>query len=205
MNGAVAAALLLALLPVAASAEGDADALADGAAIRAEDARRLDQIDMAYGAALRQALGGGSAADVAVLIRALAGQPRAMAPEALAGEWSCRVIKAGGIAPLLVYDAFRCRIDASDGEVRFAKLGGSQRVAGSIHQDGDRQVLLGVGHIAGDTPPPYAALPAQIDTAAVPQIIAAPGIVEMIGNDAGRILFPYPMAESLMDVLVLNR
>ena len=66
-------------------------------------------------------------------------------------------------------------------------------------------VLLGVGYVAGHTPPNYADLPAEIDPAATPQITAAPGVIEMTGPDHGRILFPYPMLESVMDVLVLSR
>ena len=66
-------------------------------------------------------------------------------------------------------------------------------------------MLLGVGYIAGDTPPAYADLPSTIDTSATPQITAAPGVIEMTAPDRGRILFPWPMLESLMDVLVLSR
>ena len=45
----------------------------------------------------------------------------------------------------------------------------------------------------------------MIDPAASPQVTAAPGVVEMTGPDRGRILFPYPMLESTLDVLVLSR
>lgn len=200
MIRAALAALLLALPGTA-----QADALADGMSVRAGDRERLDSLDAAYGAALRQALANGDATDIETLVRALEGQPRPVAAEALAGDWSCRTIKAGGITPLVVYDAFRCRISVEGDEVRFEKLTGSQRVAGGIHRDGDRLVLLGVGYIAGDTPPDYVDLPDRIDTSASPQITAAPGVVEMTGPDAGRILFPYPMLESVMDVLVLGR
>lgn len=194
-------ALLLAL-PATGLAAGT---LADGTAIRADDHRRLDQLDAAFGAALRQALAGGRDEDVQRLIDALRGQPQPVEAAALAGDWSCRTIKAGGITPLVVYDVFRCRVTAEGGKVRFEKLTGSQRVAGGIHRDGDRLVLLGVGYIAGDTPPAYADLPADIDTSATPQITAAPGVIEMTGSDRGRILFPYPMLESVMDVLVISR
>lgn len=193
----------LAALLLAGPAAGQT--LQDGTAVRADDRRRLDQIDAAYGAALRQALAGGEAGDVATLIEALRGQPQPVAPELLAGDWTCRTIKAGGISPLVVYDAFRCRVTVEGGEVRFDKLGGSQRVRGRLHREGESLVLLGVGYIAGDTPPAYADLPAQLDSSASPQITAAPGLVEMTGPDSGRILFPFPMLESVMDVLVLSR
>ena len=179
--------------------------LADGTPIRSEDRHRLDQLDAAYGAAMRQALAGGAAADVGKLVHALRGAAQSVSPEALAGDWSCRVIKAGGVTPLVVYDAFRCRITVTDGGVRFDKLGGSQRVRGAIYQDDKQLVLLGVGYIAGDTPPAYGDLPPEIDTATTPQITAAPGVIEMTSADAGRIIFPYPMLESVMDVLVLSR
>lgn len=193
------AALLLLAWPAAAGT------LQDGTPVRADDLRRLDQIDAAAGAALRQALAGGEAGDVATLVQAVRGQPQSVPPEALAGDWTCRTIKAGGISPLVVYDPFRCRVTVQGGEVGFEKLTGSQRVRGRIHRQDDGLVLLGVGYIAGDTPPDYGALPAEIDPAATPQITAAPGVVEMTGPDRGRILFPYPMLESVMDVLVLSR
>lgn len=199
MIRAALAALLL------STTVAQADMLPDGTPMRAGDRDRLDRLDAAYGAALRQALAGGAPEDVATLVRALGGQPQPVAAEALLGDWTCRTIKAGGIAPLVVYDAFRCRVTGDGGALRFEKLSGSQRVAGSIHRAGDGLVLLGVGYIAGDTPPAYADLPAEIDTSATPQITAAPGVIEMTGPAAGRILFPYPMLESVMDVLVLSR
>lgn len=200
----IRAAILALLLSLPAAGQA-AETLADGTPIRVDDRQRLDRIDAAAGAALRQALAQGEGADVETLIGALRGQPQQIAPEALAGDWSCRTIKAGGLTPLVVYDSFRCRVTVDGAAVRFQKLSGSQRVAGGIHRDREGLVLLGVGYIAGDTPPAYDALPAQIDTAATPQVTAAPGIIEMTGPDRGRILFPYPMLESVMDVLVLSR
>ena len=196
---ALAAALSLTALTAAA------DTLADGTTIRADDAGRLAMLDESYGSALRQALEGGAPADVAVLTRALSGAPRDVAPEAMAGDWSCRVIKVGKINPVTAYDPFRCRVTVAGGAATFEKLSGSQRVRGTIHRDADRLVLLGVGYIAGDPAPDYASLPESLDPSATPQVTSNPGIVQMTGADSGRILFPYPTLESTMDVLVLSR
>lgn len=198
----LALVLLLAAMPGLPAA---AQSLADGTAIRPDDARRLERLDEAYGRALREALEGGERDDVAVLVAALSGRPRESAPEALAGDWSCRVVKVGGITPLTVYDPFRCQVSVAGGRVLLDKVTGSQRLRGTIHRDGERLVLLGAGYIAGDPAPDYAALPEVIDPAASPQVTAAPGIVEMTGPNRGRILFPYPMLESTLDVLVLSR
>jgi len=191
----LAGALLLALaLPVAAEAP-----------LRPGDRARIEGLDTAAGAALRQALSQGAPQDVAILVEALSGEPRETAPEALLGDWTCRTIKAGGVTPLVVYSPFRCRAQAAGDGVNFEKLTGSQRIRGAIVAEEGQLLLLGVGFVAGDTPPDYGALPAEVDPSAMPQRVPAPGVVEMTGEGGGRILFPQPMLESVLDILVLTR
>lgn len=196
MRGVLGKGLLIAAL-LAAPATADT--------LRPDDAARLDRLDSAVGSGLRQALAGGEPGDFPALTTALRGTPQPAQPEALLGDWSCRTIKLGGPAPLVAYSPFRCRVTQVEGGVLLEKLTGSQRVRGRITADGDRLVLAGVAYIAGDTPPEYGALPATVDPQATPQILPAPGLVEVTGKDRARILFPFPMVESTLDILELTR
>ncbi|MDO5605451.1 MAG: DUF4893 domain-containing protein [Paracoccus sp. (in: a-proteobacteria)] len=205
-----AAILVIALMapPLAAQdaalpADAPSPALADGTPVRAEDMSRLDRLNASAGQALREAFAGGSADDLATLRGALAGQamPPDQAMGVLAGSWECQVVKLGRGNPVIVYQPFRCEA----GTEEFRKVSGSQLIRGSVHRDGGRLVLLGVGYIAGDTPPDYAGLAVDLDPAATPQITTNPGVIEMTGPDSGRILFPWPTLESHMDILILRR
>lgn len=192
-------AVVLCLVPAA----GQSQQLADGTALRADDARRLAEYHMAAGEALLDAFSGGDPADLAILADVLHGDPLPpdQAGAVMPGDWSCRTIKMGRLLPITVYQPFRCRI-ASDGSLE--KLTGSQRTKGQIHQDGDRLVYLGTGFIAGDTPPAYADLPPSSD-ASDPQRMAEVGVVEMIDENRGRVMFPDPYLESRFNILTLSR
>ncbi|WP_182912813.1 DUF4893 domain-containing protein [Paracoccus onubensis] len=195
---------LTALPATAQESPADQPHLADMTEIRADDARRLQELDASAGAALRQAFAGGAPEDIAELTKALAGAP--LSPEdalaALPGEWSCRTIKLGKNLPLVVYQEFRCLV-SENGE--FEKLSGSQRSRGKLHLDGERLVYLGTGFVSGETPVPYADLPEQVDTQTTPQLMPEIGVVEMTAPDHARILFPDPYLESRMDLILLRR
>ncbi|MCZ0961665.1 DUF4893 domain-containing protein [Paracoccus benzoatiresistens] len=195
----LAAVALACLLPTA----GLSQQLADGTPIHADDGRRLAEYHAAAGEALLDAFSGGDPADLATLAGVLRGDP--LPPEGaravMPGDWSCRVIKMGRLLPITVYQPFRCRI-GSDGSLE--KLTGSQRTKGQIHQDGERLVYLGTGFIAGDTPPPYADLP-PFSAGSDPQRVPELGVVEMIDENRGRVMFPDPHLESRFNVLALSR
>lgn len=191
--------------PDAAAAEEQAQRqLPGGGVMRADDYRRLVDLDRSAGLALRQALAGGSQTDVQALTAALADNP--LSPEAgaehLQGDWSCQMMKLGKIGPLVVYPPFSCRIGADGG---FEKLTGSQRTAGRIMPWEGQLIYLGTAYIAGDTPPDYADLPDTVDVQADPQIVPDAGIFEVTGPDRARILFPQPWLESDMNLLSLTR
>ena len=191
--------------PEAAAAEEQAQRrLPGGGVMRADDFQRLTDANRAAGLALRQALAGGAPDDVQALTAAMAGsaQPPDRATAAMAGDWSCQMMKLGGIGPLVVYPPFACRIGA-DG--RLDKLTGSQRTRGTIMEWEGQTIYLGTAYIAGDTPPAYADLPEMVDIHAIPQFVPDAGIVEMTGTDRGRILFPRPWLESDMNVMLLTR
>lgn len=187
-------------LATAASAQDAAGSLA----MRADDRLRLEALDEAAGSALRGAFGAGTPDEIAALTSALSGQ--ALPPgEGLAlaeGEWTCRMIKMGRLLPIVVYQPFRCRLDA---EGRFEKTTGSQLTRGRIRAEGDRLIYLGTGYIAGDTAPDYDALPEAVDPGAQPQVMPEIGLVEITGPDRGRIIFPRPYLESELNLLDLRR
>ncbi len=172
--------------------------------IRDDDRVRLDLLDAVAGRTLRGAFAHGAPDDIAVLTQGLTGSPLQadQAAAALPGNWSCRMLKLGGGLPLVVYQPFRCRIDADGG---FEKLTGSQRMLGTIGDVDGVQAYLGTGHIAGDTARSYTDLPETIDLAATPQRVPEVGVVEVVSPTRARIVMPLPMLESDLNVLLLMR
>lgn len=197
----LALAAVLSLLPLTATA---ADPLADGTRIRPEDAARLEALDRATGAALRQALGQGSAAQAADAADTLRGTALAATPEALVGDWSCRMTKIGGLQASVSYPPFRCAITRDGTALRFEKLTGSQRTSGTLHHDGGVWVYLGSTFVAGEAPRPYADFPDHMDTQGT-ETLPDVGVLEPIDADRARILFPLPYRESVLNVLTLTR
>lgn len=181
-----------------------AQPLPDLPALRSDDQRRLSEYHAAAGEALLGALAAGDPAELAVLTDGLAGDvlPPDQAIRDMAGDWSCRMIKLGGLLPITVYSSFRCAISPDGG---FEKLTGSQRTKGNIRQEGDRLIYLGTGFVAGDTPPSYEDLPAQVDPGASPQFVPEIGLVEMVSDKKGRVMFPAPHLESRFNILLLSR
>ncbi|MFC0811944.1 DUF4893 domain-containing protein [Paracoccus panacisoli] len=197
----LALAAVLSLLPLTATA---ADPLADGTRIRPEDAARLEALDRATGAALRQALGQGSAAQAADAADTLRSAALAATPEALIGDWSCRMTKIGGLQASVSYPPFRCAITRDGTALRFEKLTGSQRTSGTLHHDGGVWVYLGSTFVAGEAPRPYADFPDDMDTQGT-ETLPDVGVLEPIDADRARILFPLPYRESVLNVLTLTR
>jgi hypothetical protein len=193
-------ALALSVLPLQVLAQD----LPTDMPIRPADEERLAAYHAAAGDALLQTLSEGEKADLDAMVGALSGKALQadQAVPVLAGEWWCRMIKAGGLLPVTAYSPFRCRMTTYGG---FEKLTGSQRTKGQIYRDGDRLVYLGTGFIAGDMPPDYAELPEQADIQADPQRLPEVGVVEMVSRTKGRILFPSPQLESRFNILLLTR
>lgn len=201
-----AMALLVPLLPLAAQAQDPI--LGDGTAIRPEDSARLDGLHAATGAAMLKLLGEGSDDEVALGVQALrgTGAPADALTDvsALAGDWSCRMTKLGGMMPLVSYPPFRCHIGAEGGTLQFEKLTGSQRTRGTIHRDGDRWVYLGSTFVQGEQPRNYADFPAEVNTEGT-ETLPDVGLFEVTGPAQARIIFPQPYRESDVNVLTLTR
>lgn len=200
------AVLTLTVAPTIALAQ---TTIGQGVSIRAEDSARLDGLDPAAGAALRQVFATGSDEDVALATAAFRGAAITDAdPQALAGDWSCKMTKLGGQLPVVAYPPFKCKVTTENGALKFEKLTGSQRTSGTIYRDdgpdGFRLVYLGSTFVDGDQPKAYADFPAQVDPSAT-EVLPDVGLVEITGNNTARIVFPQPYKESYVNVLTLTR
>ena len=164
------------------------------------DRERIGGYDRVRAEAIRDAARG-EPADRAVLERVLAGAPVPIGADTLPGRWRCRTVKVGAkgdLLPLVVYPDFDCRISAlPGGGLRFEKLTGSQRTAGTLHPfDRDRLGYAGsswYGYEKG--PKPYGA-DAERDEV---------GLLVRVGPDRLRLELPSPRYESLFDIIELRR
>jgi uncharacterized protein DUF4893 len=115
------------------------------------------------------------------------------------GIYSCRTIKIGAQPPSTLhyvpYPAFNCRISREGNMLRFAKLTGPQRQIGVLLPQTDkRMVLLGTMQLGDETNILAYDRDQERDVAA---------LLEMIGDERWRLVFPSPHFESLTDVMEL--
>jgi Domain of unknown function (DUF4893) len=120
----------------------------------------------------------------------------------LVGTWRCRTIKLGGMTSSMVYTWFRCRVFEYNGALRFEKISGSQRMAGTLYPEGNGYVYLGASWVKGEQPHRYSGNEASAGAEATPD--------DQIGmftrTSAGaRLEMPYPVQESTFDVVELRR
>jgi hypothetical protein len=120
----------------------------------------------------------------------------------LTGLWRCRTIKLGGMTPSVVYSWFRCRVSSRGGMLRFEKLTGTQRMAGTLYPEGNGYVYLGASWVKGETPHRYSGNGASVGAQATPD-----DQIGMLSRTAhGAVIeMPYPVQESTMDVVELRR
>lgn len=161
------------------------------------DQQKLARFPETTEGALAGARANGTAADVAILDKALAGSPMPLAegfnPR---GVWRCRVIKAGGVLPLTVYKPFRCLWGGDAKGWRFMKITGSQRTSGRFYtESATRLIYVGAAHMADEQKRLYGKDPQQDQVA----------IVERRGEERIIMMFPEPPFESKLDILVLER
>ena len=163
------------------------------------DRRRLRDWRQAWTGALEQARAGGHAEEIAREGALLEPDVALTEPTPPPGDYDCRTIKLGTPSPdLLVYvpyPAFRCRIAVDGDRMTFTKLSGSQRPIGRLFGDVDRRMIF-LGTIQlGDEGRSY-----QYGIDAERDMI---GVLERIGEQRWRLVFPYPHFESLLDVIEL--
>lgn len=171
--------------------------------MRPQEAARLDRYDAIVGDALMQAMAAGKPTDIAALNAALSGPPQIAFDPSMAGDWSCRTLKLGGLSGLTVYTKFKCRITATPTGFNFEKLTGSQRTSGVITLREGRAIYLGVGYVSDGTPIAYDTLVPDFrgDGSILPQV----AVFERVSQSRARLIFPAPIVESDMDILELTR
>ena len=118
-----------------------------------------------------------------------------------AGDYACRTVKLGrprlgGMLDYVEYPVYRCRISDSGGRLHFTKLTGSQRPVGTIFPDnGRRMIFLGTLVLGDETRALRYSRDNERDMI---------GIIERVGPDRWRLVFPRPRYESLLDVIELT-
>jgi hypothetical protein len=181
------------LSALSALADGELDKI-----LSARDKARLVNFEKSEAEALQQALRG-SAEEVEILTAALSGMPLPMdADFDPAGNWRCRVIKAGGdeFLPLVVYGWFKCRVSDDGSGWNVEKVSGSQRLTGRLYtKSASELVFVGAGHVNDDPPRKYGQDAEQDQVA----------IVTRRGKDRLVFMFPEPVFESKLDIMVMER
>jgi len=164
------------------------------------DVKRLSQLDEARSRGLSEAESGRHAA----LIRAVLERPQiALSGEELEGAWRCRMIKLGGMTPDMVYSWFSCRIGERDGHLWFEKSG-TQRLNGSLYRhDQGGYVLLGAYSTKAEPNHRYSGNEPSAGAPATPD--DAVGLLVATGLYSARIELPYPVQESVFDVIEMQR
>lgn len=175
-------------------------ALADGTLdklLSPFDKQRLENFEKTEAEALAEGLRGGTAEEIDILTKALAGEKLPLSGDFdPIGNWKCRVIKVGGGLPITPYNWFKCRI-SDDGAGWFVeKISGSQRLTGRLYTQSDTElVFVGAGHVNDDPPRKYGQDPQQDQVA----------IVTRRAKDKLVFEFPAPQFESKLDVLLMER
>ena len=113
------------------------------------------------------------------------------------GAYRCRTIKVGakseGLLNYVDYPWFDCRITDFAGALNFTKVTGSQRPVGTLlPQTAKRMVFLGTLQLGDETNTLSYGRDRERDMAA---------LLERIGDNRWRLVFPYPHFESLIDVM----
>lgn len=161
----------------------------------AADKARLEHYGETRKAALEEARKG-APSDVKQLDELLARTLVQFSDKDLTGTWQCRTIKAGGLAELIIYGWFKCKVTDDGSGWVLEKLTGSQRTKGRFYDDGaKRAIYLGSFYVNGDPVKPYGSGPESDQV----------GYAFRTGDNEWRIEFPAPYYESKLDILEMKR
>lgn len=170
--------------------------------ISAYDQERLRQFAQSKRDGMSQAQGG-SASDRAAVQSALGGQGGSISSGQIMGSWRCRTIKLGGLAPVMVYTWFNCRVRNTSNGLFFEKVSGTQKMSGYLDNFEGRFMLLASSTVGNERQKPYSGGREGAGSMAISSDMV--GIASSIGPGHARIEFPYPVLESTFDVIELRR
>ena len=168
--------------------------------VTAADRDRYERINAAWSLALQQARrqrGSGDLASTGDLIDPDAARPSVAPPP---GDYRCRTVKLGsqggedGLG-YVVYGWFACRIEQTANGLKFIKTTGSQRPAGLLFPENDRQMVM-LGSMALAAEPPANSYGQRPDRDMV-------AVLERIGERRWRLVIPWPQNESNLDLIEL--
>lgn len=168
--------------------------------VTASDRDRYSRRDAAWSLALQQARrqpGSGDLSGLGDLIDPRAARSSVAPPP---GDYRCRTVKLGsqggedGLG-YVVYGWFACRIEATQRGLKFSKQTGSQRPAGLLFPENDRQMVM-LGSLALAEEPPANSYGQRPDR----DLIA---VLERIGPQRWRLVLPWPQYESNLDLIEL--
>ena len=168
--------------------------------VTASDRDRYNRLDAAWDLALQQARrqrGSGDLASTGALIDPGAARAPVAPPP---GDYRCRTVKLGsqggedGLG-YVVYDWFACRIEQTPNGLKFVKTTGSQRPAGLLFPENDREMVM-LGSMALASEPPANSYGQRPDR----DLIA---VLERIGEARWRLVIPWPQYESNLDLIEL--
>lgn len=190
----LAAALVICATPAFAAWQGRASPY---------DVERLSHLADARTKGIQQTQGA-SEKDLAAVRAVLNRNSHIVSFASLKGTWRCRTIKLGGMAPVVIYDWFTCRIGEEHGHPYFEKQSGTQHFGGSLypHESGGF-VFLGGMNWSKDKQAFYSSGRPSLGADTTPS--DAVGLLSSIGPNVARIEFPYPAQESTFDVIELRR
>jgi hypothetical protein len=165
------------------------------------DVKRLSLLEESKSRGIAEAQSG---RDAALVHGVLDPAAVSVSQSALMGDWRCRTIKLGGMTPDVVYSWFKCRIRERDGALEFEKVTGSQRLNGTLYpNESGGYVLLGALSAGGEPAHRYSGNNQAAGAQATPD--DAIGLLEATGHSTARIEFPYPVQESVFDVIEMKR
>lgn len=112
------------------------------------------------------------------------------------GSYRCRMIKIGGAVGYRAFPPYFCYVEAEDALLILDKQTGSERPAGRVWDDGDKQlVFLGAMELGNEAEPPaYGERPER----------NLAGVVERVGPFRWRLVVPATRPGASLDVLELT-
>jgi hypothetical protein len=167
------------------------------------DIDRLNQLPQIREAAIADAGHGEGRGDSRVISRVMEPGAHTIPAHALTGNWRCRQIKLGGMTPVMVYDRwFTCSIRSVRDGLLLEKMGGSQRLSGTLFPENGAWVYVGASRVRGEPRHNYSGASPALGAQVTPDDQV--GLLTGIGDNHLRLEIP-AVQESLLDVVEFTR